>query len=150
MAKRKVKTVKSKRKPARKKRGRVSIKTRYKIKKKRGKEIYYIDLGTKFKTEQELDAIFSTLNFNSIKYSNEFVKITFSEKKGNEKQAYTDLDEYSYDSDKEFRELIKERLKDMNYNFHRTPASNSPNYWKKMYRLRNYLTQIIIDIETAD
>jgi len=149
---------KTKRKPA-KKRGRVSlkkktrtkkIKSAFVIKKRRGEAIYDIALGNKFKTEQEIDIIVSTLDFKPLKDSNEFVKITFFEEKGKDKQAYTDLDEYSFDSLKEFKELIKERLKQMNYDFHRAPASNSPNYWKKMYRLRNYLTSIIIDIETAD
>lgn len=149
----------SKRKPASKKRGNVSKKkvrksrakkSGYTIKKRRGKAIYDIKLGSNFKTEQEINLILSSLKFSTIKDSNEFVKITFFEQKGNHKQAYTDLDEYSFEDDKDFREQLKQRMLDMNYNFHRTPASNSPNYWKKMYRLRNYLTSIIIDIETAD
>lgn len=149
MTKRKSKPVKkSKRKPARKKRGRVSF--GIPIKKTRGHEIYHIELGNNPKTEQEIKMLLETVNFSAIKEQNEFVKVTFVENNGKEKQAYTDLDEYSYDGKKDFIQQLKQRTLDMNYTFHRVPAADAKDYWKKMYRLRNYLRTIIIDLETAD
>lgn len=121
------------------------------IKKRRGKNIYDLQFPKGEKTEKEIDTLIDQINFSKLQSDNEFIKITFIEKKNKkEQQSFTHLDEYNYEDRKDLREQIKQQMKDLNYTFHQVPASKAANYWKKMYKLRTHLDRVIIDFDTAD
>lgn len=135
---------------ATKKRARVSSKSKTKIEKRRGKGIYDIMLPNGSKTESGIDNIIDTLNYGTIRDSNEFVKITFVSKFRKKHASISYIQEYDYETKRELNEQIKQSLKDINYTIFRKPVKGTGDSVKRMNRLKNFLSRIIIDFEGAD
>lgn len=142
----------SKKKSARKKSGRVLKKKRIKkakLKKRRGQDIYDILLPSGNKSEQDIDEMLQNIPYRNIKSEDVFIKLTFYERKGKDYAAFTRLSEYDYEDKADLLRQVKQEILDMNYTFFRQPAKDAKEYWKRMYKLKNYLNKITIDFETA-
>jgi hypothetical protein len=138
---------------ATKKRARVSSKsksTNLKVEKRRGKGIYDVIFPSGSKTESGIDSVIDSLNYKSIRDSNEFVKITFVSKFRKKHASISYIQEYDFETKKELNEQIKQSLKDINYTIFRKPVKGTGDSVKRMNRLKNYLSRIIIDFEGAD
>jgi hypothetical protein len=151
MAKSKIKKRKpAKKKPAPKKRGRVSSKKKSnKFLKRRGERLYDYFLQTGSKRETDIDSIIDSIDLTALRDDDEFVKITFVSGFRKKRASISYVLNYEYEDRKDFREQLRQTLKDINYTIFRKPVKGTGDSIKRMNRLKNFLNRIIIDFETA-
>ena len=145
MARRKSKRLTKKRTPARKKSG-VSLS----FKKRRGRDVYDLFLPKGSKREVQIDKVLDSVNLRNLRTEDYFVKVTFVSKFKKQHASITYILEEDYDNQKEFRDNLRQNLKDINYTIFRKPVKGTGDSIKRMNRLKNFLQRIIIDFETAD
>lgn len=135
-------------KPAKKKVNKkraVKRRVSFSTKKRRGKEIYDIDLPTGHKSESELHEMLENIKLTFRDLPDNQVKFTFLASKRKQKASMSFI--YDVDEKQEIKEGFTAELKDI---FKKKTEREKTKSWTRIQPIKNYISRIIVDFESTD